>query len=304
VLLYLFGPGEIGPGIVVKLVRDRRFNARLDGAWAGLSALRNLPADLGEIGPRPVFFGVHAGLAHLAESVVAGDALRARLSGAADDPLIGATADRLVRIEIATADVAAAGPAEVAAGVRTMIERFEAVYGATAVETEALYAAAGRIAASTRPFPLVLQHGDAGTWNVLIRPSGAPAFIDWEASVPAGMPLWDLFYFLRSAAVGVARRAGVRDALTAVEQQLLTETPVSLLLAESTRRVVDGTGLDPDLVEPLFQLCWMHRALKESSTLRPDGLDKGHYRRLLGLMIEQRDSPGLRRLVGRTGEDQ
>ena len=86
------------------------------------------------------------------------------------------------------------------------------------------------------------------------------------------MPLWDLFYFVRSAAVGVARRTGARDALAGVEQRALRGGPArrtgSSMRSAGT---VAGTGLDGDLVEPLFQLCWMHRALKASSTLRPAG---------------------------------
>ena len=112
------------------------------------------------------------------------------------------------------------------------------------------------------------------------------------------MPLWDLFYFLRSAGVGVARRAGARDAITAVERQLFADTPISRLAADATGRFIAGSGLDPALVEPLFRTCWMHRALKESSTLRPGRLDQSHYRRLLGRSIERRDAPGLRRLFG------
>ena len=280
----------------MKLVRDPRFNHRLEGAWAGLTALQRLSPDLRGLGPRPVFFGLHAGLAHMAETVVDGDPLKGRLTGASDDPLIAATADRLVRLELATADASLATPAEVADGIRAMTARFDAIYHLTRAEGEALAEAADRIAATRAPFPLVLQHGDAGTWNVLVDRSGNPVLIDWEASVPNGMPLWDLFYFLRSAVVGVARRAGARDAMAAVEQQLFADTPVSRLLAEATRRVVDGTGLDGTLVEPLFRTCWMHRALKESSTLRPGRLDQSHYRRLLGRSIERRDAPGLRRL--------
>ena len=42
-----------------------------------------------------------------------------------------------------------------------------------------------------------------------------PAFLDWEAAELHGMPLWDLFYFARSVAVGVARACGTRGSLEA-----------------------------------------------------------------------------------------
>ncbi len=234
----------------------------------------------------------------MAESVVDGAPLKARLGDDPSDPLIGTVVDRLVSLGIATADSSTLTPAEVAAELGTMIERYAAIYRPSSAERQALAAAVDRIGRSGRPFPLVLQHGDAGTWNVLVGDDGEPTLIDWEAAVPRGMPLWDLFYFVRSAAVGVARRTGHRNALAGVEHELFEAGPLSDRLVAAVARYGAGTGLDGDLVEPLFQLCWMHRALKASSTLPPAQLARGHYRRLLWRSIERRDAPGLRRLFG------
>ena len=63
-------------------------------------------------------------------------------------------------------------------------------------------------------------------------------------------------------------------------------------------RYREATDLDPELVEPLFYTCWMHRALKEATRLHPARLEEGHYASLLFRCIEQRDMPGMRRLLG------
>lgn len=301
-LLFLFRPGATEPDLVVKLVRDARFNARLESAWRALNALHVGPPEVRGLGPAPAFFGIHAGLALMGEAIVEGESLKDRLSGRPDDPLIAAVVDRLVELGLASANASAASPAEVAADLRDMYERFVELYRPTLPERKVLTSAIDRITGLRRlglPFPLVLQHGDAGTWNVVVDASGQPVLIDWEAAVPHGMPLWDLLYFLRSAAVGIARRAGTRDPLVAFEEAYLVgETPLSRLLADATDRLCAGIGLERNLVEPIFYLCWMHRALKESSTLRPDRMGRGHYRKLLALAIDRRAAPGLQRVFG------
>ena len=78
---------------------------------------------------------------------------------------------------------------------------------------------------SAERFPLVFQHGDPGPWNVLITSDGRPGFLDWEAAEPHGMPLWDLFHFLRSFGFQVSRAAGTRDPLRSFAEQFL-ESPL------------------------------------------------------------------------------
>ena len=302
ILLFLVGPDDAGPGLVVKLVRDPRFNARLERAWRGLGALEARGPELSRLGPRPAFFGHHAGLALMAEAIVTGDSLKSRLGDAAGDPLIGTVVDRLVELGIATADATRARPAEIAAELGSMVDRYASIYDSTTSERDMLWDAVRRIGATNGPVPLVLQHGDAGTWNVIIDRASEPVLIDWEAAVPHGMPLWDLFYFVRSAAVGVARRNGTRDLLAGLDRTLIRGGPLADLLAGAADRFCAATGLERDLVEPLFHLCWMHRALKTSSTVRVDRLARAHYRRFVAVGMERRDArvssgslPGSRR---------
>ena len=110
------------------------------------------------------------------------------------------------------------------------------------------------------------------------------------------MPLWDLFHFFRSFGVLVSRAAARRDPLRSFSDQILADSALSRLLAETTSRFCTKTGLAPGLVEPLFYLSWMHRALKEAARLSEDRLHRGRYVTLLRIAIERRDSPGLRRL--------
>jgi len=122
---------------------------------------------------------------------------------------------------------------------------------------------------------------------------------------PQGMPLWDLFYFMRSFATWVSRRQGDRDTLAAFERHCLTPSPLSALLTQATERYCDQVGVDKHLVEPLFYTCWLHRALKESILVPADSLQEAHYFNLLRLCIRRRNTPALQALFAETmiGED-
>src|SRR5262249_25901001 len=48
--------------------------------------------------------------------------------------------------------------------------------------------------------PAVLQHNDAGGWNIIVD-DGRFTAIDWESARRHGFPLWDLVYFLTDALV-------------------------------------------------------------------------------------------------------
>ena len=140
---------------------------------------------------------------------------------------------------------------------------------------------------SQEPFPLVFQHGDPGTWNILVTSEKHIAFLDWEAAEPEGIPLWDLFYFLRSFGVGIAKLNGVPDRLQGFEQQFLKNSDFSQLLIDASDTYCDAIGLPKKFVRPLFYTCWMHRALKESTRFNENELESGHYVNLLRLCIDR-----------------
>jgi hypothetical protein len=296
-ILFLFdGPAATAPRWVVKLTRERHLNARLENEWAALTCLRD--AGIGDAAtlPRPAFAGEHAGLALVGETAVEGAPLRTRTSATADCPLAGAGLRWLLDLGERSA-APSAGAGDVAAALGDLRDRFEAIYDLAPAERTALDGLLDRIAAAG-PIPLVFQHGDPGTWNVLVTAAGRPVFLDWEAFERRGMPLWDALYFARSHAVTVGRAAGARDAMQAIHRGWLQDGPLMGDLASAVAAHCAAIGLQRDLVEPLFVTCWMHRALKEAGRLTPGRLQRGHYAALLRLALEQRDAPGLQRLYG------
>lgn len=285
-----------GPTYIVKMVRDPIFNPRLENEYRALTLLQQMGIGDRETLPQVVFFGHHAGLAIVGETAIEGVPFRQQAQWTAECPYLHVATEWLIDLGAATANSTAANPGEVATGLETLFRRFVEIYQLPPEQRAFLADQIEAIGRSHDPFSLVFQHGDPGTWNAMATPSGRVAFLDWEAAEPQGMPLWDLFYFLRSYCVGAARAGGVRGGLTGFAQQFLAETPLSRFVLAAAERYCERTGLPTHLVEPLFHTCWMHRALKEATRLTPANLERGHYVNLLRLGITQRQALTLRQL--------
>jgi hypothetical protein len=299
-VLFLLPDGAAKPRYVVKLARDPRFNDRLENEARALRALAAAGVGDAATVPRAAFEGRPAGLALLGQSAIDGAPFRARTTATPDCPLARAATDWLLALGAATADPGVADGPDVARALGLLLDRFAAVYRSSPAEHAVLRAQVAAVARSPDPFPVVLQHGDPGTWNLLVTAGGRPAFLDWEAAEPRGLPLWDLFHFSRSVAVGVSRAAGTRSALAAFAEQILADSPLSRALAADVDAHCARIGLDRALAGPLFLMCWMHRALKEAMRLTPAALPRGTYATLLRACLARPDAPGLVRLFGRS----
>jgi hypothetical protein len=283
---------------VAKMVRAARFNSRLENEYRALMLLcRSGAAPDGSV-PRAVFFGHHAGLAIVGETLVAGEPFTRLSRATADCPYFQAALEWFTALA-ANTTARDSSPGETASTCAWLLARFNELYHSTADERRFLESQMAALDARAAVLPTVFQHGDPGTWNMLAMPGRRVALLDWEAAEPHGLPLWDLFYFLRSYAVGAARTAGVRNQLEGFTVQLLGDTPLSARAAVAISEYCRRVHVPPDLVGPLFYACWMHRALKEATRLPRGRMGGGHYVNLLRLLIARHDTPGLGRFLCR-----
>src|SRR5262249_34408230 len=198
VLFFLFDRSADTPEYIVKMTRDSALNPRLENEARALMWLAERGTGDREPFPKIVFHGHHKDLAIVGETVIDGVPLERGSSGAAASEHAAAAAEWLTELGAATADRSAVSPLQVSEALGPLVERVAQIYRLTQEQHDFL---AGQIAAvgrSRAAFPLVFQHGDPGTWNIWVTPSERVAFLDWEAAEPHGMPLWDLFYFVRT----------------------------------------------------------------------------------------------------------
>jgi aminoglycoside phosphotransferase (APT) family kinase protein len=296
VLFYLLRRDSGLPEFIIKLTRSSNFNLRLENEFHSLEALshRNIVAP--ETYPLPLFFGHRGNLAILAERCISGKAFHQATKATLDCPYARAAMEWLMDLGAGSADATASTPSMVSETMTGLLKQFAGIYKLSNRDHSFLVKQIDAIAQSSAPLPTVFQHGDPGIWNVLATDREGIAFLDWEAAEPQGMPLWDVFYFLRSYGTWMARQRGSRDSLKSFSQNFFAPSALNALLVQLVQRYCERIQLDTRFIEPLFYLCWMHRALKEATRLTAARLESGHYISLLRRCIENRQAPGLAKL--------
>ncbi len=293
VLFYLLGRDSGMPELIIKLTRSSTFNLRLENEFRSLEDLSNRNIVDPQTYPRPLFFGHRGDLAILAQKCIHGKAFRQATKATLDCPYARAAMEWLMELGAGSANATVATPRRVSDTMTGLLKQFAGIYKLSDRDHAFLVEQIGVIAQSSAPFPTVFQHGDPGIWNVLATDREGIAFLDWEAAELQGMPLWDVFYFLRSYGTWMARQRGNRDSLKSFNQNFLNSSALSSLLVRLVHRYCERIQLDTRFIEPLFYLCWMHRALKEATRLTAARLEMGHYVSLLRMCIENRQAPGL-----------
>jgi SAM-dependent methyltransferase len=294
-LFFLFDDRATEPRCVVKITRDGRHNPRLENEWQALRLLQERGIGDERTRPSPLFYGHHAGLAIVGETAVVGRPFLERTQASHGCPHARQVVEWLLDLGVSTAHPAS-DPSLVVGRLRALLARFEDLYRPDGETTALLESQLAMLAANADDMRLVFQHGDPGPWNLVVTADGEPGFLDWEAADPDGMPLWDLFHFLRSFGLAVSQKAGTRDPNESFADQVLATSGLNRLLVETARRFCHETGFSTRLVEPLFYLCWVHRAVKEASRLTEEELQSGRYVNLLRVAVTRRDAPGLQRL--------
>lgn len=284
ILIPLFAPGARDPETIVKLARHPSVNERLGVELDGLGRLATAGATIRERVPVVRFSGSHAGLLVIGESVLDGAPFRAPQMER--HPL---AADALAWLtELGVRTTTRVAPGEAAAALDDLVDAYLAADGPGRALAGELRALVERIRRHRDPFPVVVQHGDPGTWNLVAMPSDRTGFLDWENHEARGMPLWDLFYLLRSLAVGSIPRRALERRLGHVERAFLDTSERTPFIVDAVRRYCAQVGVADDLVEPLFHLGWMYQALKEVTRLAPGRLGEGHFYALLRRGLERR----------------
>ena len=292
-LFFFFDPTTGEPQHVVKMVRDPEFNGRLENEYHALRKLYDLGSEHHPHVPRAVFLGHPGSLAAVGETAVQGVPFQERSDGTVNCPVVREAVHWLTQLGEASARPVE--PGTVGDALHDLYVRFCHVYQPAPPLRLFLERQIQRLATNEHSMPMIFQHGDPGVWNAVVSDQGRVVFMDWEAAETHGMPLWDLFYFLRSY-VMLGRVRGLRTRAETFASHFLDAGPLSALIQEATAEYCARVGVHPSLVEPLFYTCWMHRALKESNRLDASQLERGRFLELLQMCMERYESSGLQRL--------
>jgi SAM-dependent methyltransferase len=292
---FTFAPGSDRPGLIVKVTRAAAFNHRLEREYAALRTVHERGLAARGTYPEAVFLDRHGQLAMLAETIVEGVPFRTATTAKPDCAAAHNAIAWITELGARSAASGADNRLMLCDRFTTMLERAAAVYQFSAGEQRFLSGQVAALRGAREQLPLVFRHADAGTWNVVVTPTGAAAFLDWELSETAGPPLWDLLDFVRSFGNWMVRLTGEPDPVRGYARTLDDGGLSFELQLASVHRYCAIIGVHGADIEPLFYLYWVDRALRQAAWA--DGnLADASYIRLLRCCLERRDSSSLRRL--------
>jgi aminoglycoside phosphotransferase (APT) family kinase protein len=293
-LFHLKAPRPGGADYIVKMVRAASFNPRLENEFRVLRLLARSPAPADGSIPQAAFIGHHAGLAIVGETLIDAAPFTERSCLAPDCRYLRAALAALTRLAADRDNGRASGAG---GAMARLYSQFCDFYSPHHDERRFLAARLDVLQAMMPRLPAVVQHGDAGVWNMLARPDGSVALIDWEAADTEGVPLWDLCYFLRTYAVAAHRARGGRGHLPAVNEIFVSSSRLHAAAVAAFQAYRERLTIPQEVIEPLFYLCWMHRAVKEASRLPASRLPASRYLAVLRLLIASRRRPALCQLL-------
>ncbi|MEO6456996.1 MAG: aminoglycoside phosphotransferase family protein [Chloroflexia bacterium] len=310
--------GSAEPDFVVKFARYPKYNYRVEVEYEALRQLQTYWPHGSEYIPRPLGTTSIEGLQVTVETSTRGRMLRAYLREHAFD-----YHDELKKFEpfsVWLAELHSLSSKPVSSQELEMLI-FEPLKAATDelalsnVEQAALGLLAEKAVelCEQLPLPVVFNHNDSGTTNIMVDEVGRfTGLIDWESG-GYGLPCSDLIYFLGRYAYETrdlgreGQLRGYREMFfhpKGHEPGVFGSGVAQAWLADYCRRL----GIEPDWIPVLFVLCWLMHArnernhvlglLSEGQVLmgKPGGItqarsegeetQQGHFRSLLRIYLE------------------
>ncbi len=292
-ILYLFKPGSRTAQYVIKMTRSPEFNRRLEHEYRILYSLaRNNTVPDGTI-PKVYFQSYHNKQTLVCQKAIQGAPFRIRTAATPDCPVAWSAMQWITLLGKNTAKQA---PNKAVQAIQQLYKRFLEIYELSSEHRAFLDDIVARFSGLAVDMPTVFQHGDPGTWNIMVTDEDQVVFIDWESGETEGFPLFDLFYFIRTFGTWISRKNGETDSLSSFTFHFINRSPLGEMLVSQLQQYCYQVGVSVHLVEGLFYSCWMHRAIKEATRLAPERVHYGHFYRLLCHCIDRRYSYGLRSL--------
>jgi hypothetical protein len=251
---FCFPPGARSPRWVVKTTRVAGYDDPFDRDEAGLALLAAVPPSVRSHAPTIVArYSVEDRPASI-ETIAPGLPLHAVIGAdeRGDTALVSRIARWIIELGLATAQPPSALEPERERLALTVVPAWAELDPPTDL--------VARIPAVAP----VVQHNDLGCWNILTAGDDFTV-VDWESARPAGLPLWDLAYFLTDAFAAIATRGAAGDRLTAMLALLRGELPHSARVFELLLDGAAALGVPRPGIAPIVTLGWLHHGLSAAA---------------------------------------
>jgi aminoglycoside phosphotransferase (APT) family kinase protein len=254
VVFLILADDDAHPKWVAKIPRLAGETASLERESVNLRALGALRFGGFENVPRLLAYESYLGNRLLLESAVSGYAMKPAVVRRRPRECCEAAISWLVDLHQASSQRQHHRAASFQRLVAGPLDYFECIFPLSTEEKQ-LVAEARQL---TRPlqdldFPLVFEHGDFSSPNILMRPCVDIGVVDWESAEPHGLPAADLFFFLSYAAFAWNKSENPEDCVAALHEAFWGPQAWA---REYIARYREALGLPAAALKPLFIACW------------------------------------------------
>ncbi|MCX6044535.1 MAG: aminoglycoside phosphotransferase family protein [Chloroflexi bacterium] len=260
VIFFILAAKQSTPILVVKAPRLPGDHARLDLEATNLKRVHNVRMGGFTSIPRLIAYEDYAEHRLLIETAMPGETMSFRLRSELAEPYVQAATDWLIELHQATAKPRISDAHWYDDLLGNLAQQFVASVPLSSEElrrveqTELLIRGirAGRI-------PQVFEHGDLGPVNIMVTKTGELGVVDWELAEPGGLPAVDLFFLLTLASPAWRRAKRGSDYVTAFHETFFGPKAWA---RPYIKRYVASMALAPELLNPLFVLCWSRYVMR------------------------------------------
>ena len=258
VVFLILADSHADPKWVAKMPRLAGETASLEREVANLRALCALRVGGFQNVPRLLAYESYLGNRLLLESAVSGHAMRPAVVRQHPKECCDAAIHWLIGLHQASFHRQHDRMASFQRLVVEPLDHFERVFPLSTEERQ-LVAETRRL---TRPlqdldFPLVFEHGDFSSPNILIGSRRDIGVVDWELAEPHGLPAADLFFFLSYVAFARNKSENPEDCVSSFHEAFWGPRAWT---REHIARYREALGLPAATLKLLFITCWSRYA--------------------------------------------
>ncbi len=247
--------GHPNPNFVVKIPRLAGNSQSLEKETSSLRAIQaSRPQGFASI-PRVLAFEPFLGRKMLIETALVGKVMNPAIVREDSEGCCQVILNWLVELHIATRH----SPLEDPDWFNRLIERpfqaFMGLFPSTPEENKLLERTWDLVSPLQKAdLPIVIEHGDLSSPNILLLQTGEPGVVDWELADLHGLPACDLFFFLTYVAFARANANTNSQHLIAYQQAFFGKNAWARpIITTYTQQL----NIDPVWLIPLFILCWL-----------------------------------------------
>jgi aminoglycoside phosphotransferase (APT) family kinase protein len=255
VICLILAEDRAEPILVVKLPRLPGDNDRLDREVANLLAANRARAEEDVSIPRVVAYEDYHEHRLLIETAVPGRPMSPAIVRRQPELCLEAALTWLLDLQQATAGSTSRDDRDwFERLVEQPLQQFNALLPPSAEEAGLVH----QTLSLMRPFrdhdmPLVMEHGDFSSPNILQDENGRVGVVDWELAEPKGLPAADLFFFLTYVAFARQNARKNADYLKTFQQAFFESQAWAW---PYVKRYRERLNLAPEMLVPLFVATW------------------------------------------------